>query len=375
MATTRRSNPPRSLRLRAGLVAAAVAAVAGTLGAAPVGAQPRALIHPAITLQAAPWVIAPAHPSAKALIAAPASIKGVLTLDLYPLEDSTCSSAPSQTWDVAIDGLSGSVASAPPFIGDDEVGGHYWQASFVGDSFVDSVATGCTRQEVLPVGSPPSYPFETWDVWATRIHQDLLGRAPSAGELSAATAGLTAGTMTPGDVAQAIREGADHRANVDPSVRLYEAYFLRIPEVAGLKYWIGARRGGRSLPSVSDFFASSSEFKNRYGTLTDAQFVDLVYQNVLGRLPDSAGASFWTGQLSGKRRTRGGVMLGFSESPEYIRIKAPEVQVVVLHALLFGRRPAGGTLVAHTTLLKAGTLTMAGYADQLLHRDVYLARP
>lgn len=375
MATTRRSNPATTRGLRVGLAACVLAAVTATMAPAPASARPRALIHPAITLKAAPWVIAPAHPSATALIAAPASISGVLTLDLYPLEDSTCSSAPSQTWDVQIDGLSGSVASAPPFIGDDEVGGHYWQASFVGDSFVDSVATGCTRQEVLPVGSPASYPFETWDVWVTRIYRDLLGRAPTTGELSAATAGLAAGTTTPGDVAQGIREGADHRASVDPSVRLYEAYFLRIPEVAGLKYWIGARRGGRSLPSVSDFFAASSEFKNRYGTLTDAQFVDLVYQNVLGRLPDPAGAAFWTSQLTAKRRTRGGVMLGFSESPEYIRVKGPEVQVVVLHALLFGRRPATSTLVAHTTLLKAGTLTMAGYADQLLHRDEYVERP
>ena len=52
-----------------------------------------------------------------------------------------------------------------------------------------------------------------------------------------------------------------------------------------------------------------------YGELDNAGFVDLVYLNVLGRLPDDAGRSFWLDRLDTGSNTRGEVMIGFSESP------------------------------------------------------------
>ena len=63
--------------------------------------------------------------------------------------------------------------------------------------------------------------------------------------------------------------------------------------------------------------ASSSEFIDRYGSLSNSQYVDLVYQNVLGRAPDSSGRKHWVDGLTAGRNSRGGVMIGFSESPEF----------------------------------------------------------
>ena len=57
---------------------------------------------------------------------------------------------------------------------------------------------------------------------------------------------------------------------------------------------------------------------SRYGALDDAQFVNLLYANVLGRAPDAGGLAFWVGELDAARRTRGRVMLGYSESAEYV---------------------------------------------------------
>ena len=51
----------------------------------------------------------------------------------------------------------------------------------------------------------------------------------------------------------------------------------------------------------------------------DAAFVDLVYRNVLARPPDPAGRAHWAGGLDSGRLTRGGVMIGFSESAEFVR--------------------------------------------------------
>ncbi len=97
--------------------------------------------------------------------------------------------------------------------------------------------------------------------------------------------------------------------------RLYEAFFLRRPDYDGFAYWTGRRRGGYPLTAIADAFARSPEFTNRYGTLTNAQFVERIYQNVLGRSADPAGKSFWTEKLDGGR-SRGTVMVQFSDSPE-----------------------------------------------------------
>src|SRR5688500_19664870 len=76
-------------------------------------------------------------------------------------------------------------------------------------------------------------------------------------------------------------------------------------------------KGGMRLDGISDAFGQSPEFVNTYGALTNAQFVDRVYRNVLGREPDAGGRAFWTQQLDSGARTRGQVMTGFSESAEY----------------------------------------------------------
>jgi hypothetical protein len=114
------------------------------------------------------------------------------------------------------------------------------------------------------------------------------------------------------------------RAATDPAVvqgqatRLYSAYFLRTPDLSGLRFWVGRLQGGTSLQSASQFFAESSEFQTRYGSLDNGQFVDLVYENVLGRAPDAAGRDHWVNGLSTGRYQRGGVMVGFSESDEFV---------------------------------------------------------
>lgn len=69
---------------------------------------------------------------------------------------------------------------------------------------------------------------------------------------------------------------------------------------------------------MSDFFSISTEFQTRYGDVTNAQFVDLIYQNILGRPGEAAGRAFWLGELNSGARTRGNVMINFSESSEYV---------------------------------------------------------
>ena len=105
----------------------------------------------------------------------------------------------------------------------------------------------------------------------------------------------------------------------DSIVRLYSAYFLRAPDLGGFAFWREEYEAGRwSLPAMSTFFSQSPEFVELYGSLTDAQFIDLIYQNIFGRPADAGGRDFWLGRMQNEGLGRGTVMLNFSESPEYI---------------------------------------------------------
>jgi hypothetical protein len=109
-----------------------------------------------------------------------------------------------------------------------------------------------------------------------------------------------------------VGSGRDDRS-VD---RLYRAYFLRTASPTEIDYWNTQLRNGWTLNQISQYFASSDEFRTRYGTLGDAAFVDLVYRNVLGRAPEPSGLFYWATLLA-NGTTRGDVMTGFSDSAEY----------------------------------------------------------
>ncbi|MEZ5411482.1 MAG: DUF4214 domain-containing protein [Acidimicrobiales bacterium] len=100
---------------------------------------------------------------------------------------------------------------------------------------------------------------------------------------------------------------------------MYQAYFQRAPDQDGWIYWIATfgSKTNTNLDVVSDSFALSKEFQLRYGTLTDTDFVSLVYRNVLGRDPDAGGLAHWVDSL-GAGYPRGSVMVAFSESAEYV---------------------------------------------------------
>src|SRR5690606_6409965 len=67
----------------------------------------------------------------------------------------------------------------------------------------------------------------------------------------------------------------------------------------------------------------SPEFKAVYGAPDHGGFVDLLYQNVLGRAAEEAGRARWVSLLEGQTMTRDEVVLGFSNSAEFIAATAP----------------------------------------------------
>ena len=164
-------------------------------------------------------------------------------------------------------------------------------------------------------------------------------------------------------------EWARYRA---PMIRLYLAYFGRLPDAGGLDSWVGKLRTGTSLDRASATFAASSEFQRKYGSLSNRQFVQLVYQNVLKRSPDAGGLSYWTSKLD-RGTSRGTVMTNFSESSENVRKTAPTVDVVLLTTGMLRRMPTSTELTDALTDL-AGGATLEDLARDLLNSSAYGAR-
>ncbi len=98
--------------------------------------------------------------------------------------------------------------------------------------------------------------------------------------------------------------------------RLYRAYFLREPDAAGFAYWYSVFAQGYPLDKISNDFARSAEFQQRYGSVDDRRFLELVYQNVLSRAPDQGGYAYWLDQMN-RGMLRGFVMIYFSDSDEF----------------------------------------------------------
>lgn len=79
---------------------------------------------------------------------------------------------------------------------------------------------------------------------------------------------------------------------------LFQAAFKRIPDQAGLGYWLSKLDGGLSLADMVDYLMADTEFTGLYGKQPSAQsFLTQLYRNSLHREPDPAGLAWWTATL------------------------------------------------------------------------------
>lgn len=156
------------------------------------------------------------------------------------------------------------------------------------------------------------------------------------------------------------------------AIRLYQAYFLRVPDHAGIRYWWGRVDAGYGLRRMSADMAYSAEFRNRYGGLGDEAFVRLVYRNVMGREGEPAGVDYWTGRLSSRSESRGGLMVLFSESAEYRSRMRDRVEVALVHEVMLGRAISEASL--STWVGRVRTDGIGALTGQLFASAEYAAR-
>jgi beta-glucanase (GH16 family) len=221
----------------------------------------------------------------------------------------------------------------------DPVGLAGWVQSIANGTSLTSVAAGFINSAEFQArypgaGNPTSF--------VTQLYANVLHRAPDAAGLTGWVTALTSGQDSQAQVLVGFSESAENQATTASSVtnglyvpnedaaevaRLYYTALDRPPDLAGLTGWTTQLENGTlNLQQVAAGFTNSAEFQAEYGSLSNTAFVDLLYQNVLGRAPDPGGQANWVNVLNSNSMTRASVVLGFSNSTENETKLAPVIE-------------------------------------------------
>jgi hypothetical protein len=110
-----------------------------------------------------------------------------------------------------------------------------------------------------------------------------------------------------------IRVTDKHDADVE---RLYHSVMDRDPDSDGLQYYTAQVKHGMSLHDVAQKMLDSHEYEHKSTGVSDTEYVQHLYRDLLGRGGDSAGQQSWTHALE-NGEDRADVAKAFLGSPEY----------------------------------------------------------
>ena len=179
--------------------------------------------------------------------------------------------------------------------------------------------------------------------------------------------GLTGDDQLLGDAARSLSlESAEGQL-----FRAFQAVFDRNPDEGGFNAFLTEMRlGNATQETVIDEFVTSAEFQNTYGTLSNQEFVEQLYRNVLDREGDTDGIAAFTASIDGGA-SRASVVTEFANSAEFVQlmtlpsasfatnviINPAEAQVFRIYQAVFLRDPDEGGFTAFTNSLQAGVQT------------------
>jgi len=155
--------------------------------------------------------------------------------------------------------------------------------------------------------------------------QNSLGRAASTSEENSYFSVSQSGALQDAQIYTTISNSQEANLISDPVVRFYQAAFGRVPDQGGLDntqdYIRANGASAQTYQNLSDMFAQSPEFTNRFGTGTavDAAYVQALYSTILGRTASAAEVNAFTSGANGYT-TRGGVLYAISQSQEAISV-------------------------------------------------------
>ena len=226
---------------------------------------------------------------------------------------------------------------------------------FDNDGIPNSVETVESRNPFLKDNDV----FANNRLFAMQQYRDFLAREGDVGGIQFYVDLLNGGTATRAQIIESFLLSPEFQNGLPSITRLYFSFFGRIPDYGGLTFQLDAFRSGTPLEVIAQNFFNSPEFTNTYGALTNDQYINLVYQNVLNRAPDPDGYTFYLTHLTNGTLTKGQMMIGFSESAEFQNITSNESFVVGVYVGMLKRTPEPAGLDFYVDLLDGGTARSA----------------
>ncbi len=210
-------------------------------------------------------------------------------------------------------------------------------------------------------------------VFIRQLYRDLLNREPDVPGMTFWQGQIAAGVPR-AQVASNFFTSPEFSSSGLYIIKLYLGVLGRDPDFEGWSFWFNSLRTGLLPSSMLDSFLGSPEFVRKYGNLSNADFVTLVYRSVLGRDPDPTGLQYYLDRLSGNLLSRGSVFNQFLLSSEYdAKVRAQAYSNLLYMGFL--RRtadPTGltfwiGSLSGGSSLTSAidGFITSAEYQNRL----------
>ena len=110
--------------------------------------------------------------------------------------------------------------------------------------------------------------------------------------------------------------------------RLYQAAFARVPDMPGVAYHMNdMESNGLSVVQIARNFIASPEFKTQYGEdPTEDEYINLLYQNVLGRTPGQFEIDYYKERFESGTTDWNTTLVFFAESPENVSLVAPQIE-------------------------------------------------
>ena len=108
--------------------------------------------------------------------------------------------------------------------------------------------------------------------------------------------------------------------------RLYYGLLDRAPDAGGLDSFCDLVEGGMAMRGVAQMVLGSQEYAAKFAGLSDAAFVESLYDHALGRTPEAAGAQSWQAALS-HGATRAEVATGITQSGEAQQHLMPQIEM------------------------------------------------
>jgi len=191
------------------------------------------------------------------------------------------------------------------------------------------------------------------------LYQLVLNRSVGADELNQQVLALQGGGTTIGGLFNGLLNSAEFNATSESVAEVIEAFFPGPLDVGMLRNAVQLQGMGVSQDAVATQILYSSKFVKAFGdlgSLSNSNYVGVVYQNVLGRAPKPSELASWDAQLA-SGLPRADVVLNLVQTREYdIRARSDDNQIAVSLAYvgILGRQASAKEQATWVARLQAG---------------------